>query len=85
MLVTAAKKAQKLRILDLVPCICYLMQFGKDKSKDVLALFDSKSKVNAITPAYTTQQGLKVQKINVGASKIDGSLLETYGIVIAAF
>ena len=31
------------------------------------------------------QLGLKVQKRNVGAQKIDGSLLATYGIIIAAF
>ena len=43
------------------------MQFQKSKDKDVLALFDSGSEVNAITPAYAIQLGLKVQNTNVSA------------------
>ena len=66
-LVTDTKKAQKLRVLNRVFCICYLVQFQKDKSKDVLALFDSGSQVNAMIPAYVVQLGLKVGKTNVGA------------------
>ena len=38
-----------------------------------------------MTPAYTAQLGLKVQKTNIGAQKIDGSSLKTHGIVIATF
>ena len=38
-----------------------------------------------MTPAYAAQLNLKMQKTNVSAQKIDGSLLQTYGIVIAAF
>ena len=38
-----------------------------------------------MTLAYLAQLGLKVQKTNVGAQKIDGFLLETYGMVIAVF
>ena len=47
-----AKKAQKVRVLHWVSYICYLVQFQKDKNKDILALLDLKSEVNAITPAY---------------------------------
>ncbi len=36
-------------------------------------------------PADVTKLGLNAQKTNVGAQKIDGSLLETYGIVSASF
>ena len=61
------------------------MQFQKDKGKDILALFNSESEVNAITLTYTAQLGLKVQKTNVNAQKIDRSLLAAYGIVITAF
>ena len=57
----------------------------KDKHKDILALFDSESEINAMTLAYPVQLGLKMQKTDISAQKIDGSLLETYGIVIAAF
>ena len=38
-----------------------------------------------MTPAYAKQLGLQIQKTDVGAQKIDGSLLATYRIVIAAF
>ena len=48
-------------------------------------MLDFESEINAMTLAYTTQLDLKVRKMNVGAQKIDGFLLETYGIVIAAF
>ena len=85
MLMTGAKKALKVKVLDRVLYICYPMQFQKDKSRDVLALLDSKSEVNEMTSAYTAQLGLKTQRPNVGAQKIDGSLLATYGMVIAAF
>ena len=85
MLVTDAKKAQRVRVLDRVPCICYLVQFQKDKSKDVLVLFNSRNKVNAMTLAYMAQLDLKMQKINIDAQKINKSSLETYSIVIAAF
>ena len=61
------------------------MQFGKDKGKNVLALLDFESEVNAMTPAYAAQLGLKVQKTDICAQKIDRSSLATYGMVIAAF
>ena len=38
-----------------------------------------------MTPAYAKQLGLRIRKTNVGAQKINGSLLATYGMVIAAF
>ena len=78
-------KAPKVRVLDKVPCICYLVQFCKDKGMDVLALLDSGSKVNAMTPAYAAHLSLKVRVIDVGAQKIDESSPATYDIVIAAF
>ena len=80
-----SKKALKVKVLDKVPCICYPVQFCKDKGKDILALLDSRSKVNVMTPAYAAYLCLKVRVINVGVRKIDGSSLATYGIVIAAF
>ena len=66
-LMTSAKEAQKIRVLDRVPYICYPMQFRKNKDKDLLALFNFGNKINIMTLAYTAQLGLKVQKINVGA------------------
>ena len=37
-----------------------------------------------MTPAYTKQLGL-LQKLDIGAQKINGSSLRTFGIVIADF
>ena len=48
-------------------------------------MLNSGSKMNAITLAYTAQLGIKVRKTNIGAQKINKSLLKTYSIVIAAF
>ena len=73
-----------MRVLDRVPYICYLFQFRKDKGKDVLALLDSGSEVNAITPAYEAYLSLKMRVTNVGVQKIVGFLLATYDIVIVA-
>ena len=82
---TGGKKAQKVKVLDRVFYLCYLVQFQKDKNKDFLTLFGSKSEVNAITLAYAVQLGLKMQKTNVNAQKIDRFSLKTYGMVIATF
>ena len=38
-----------------------------------------------MAPAYAKKLGLRVRKTDVGAQKINGSTLETYGMVIAGF
>ena len=81
----ASREAPKMRVLDRIPCIRYHVQFCKNKSKDILVLLDSGSEVNAMTPAYVVHLDLKVRVTNVGAQKIDGFSLATYGMVIAAF
>ena len=48
-------------------------------------MLDSGSKVNAMSPAYVERFGLKTRKTNVGAQKIDGSALKTFGMMIADF
>ena len=48
-------------------------------------MLNSNSKVNAISPAYAKRLGLKTWKTNVKAQKIDGSALETFGMMIADF
>ena len=65
-----------------VPCIHYPVQFQK---KQVRALLDSGSEVNAMNPNYARKLGLKIRRTNIGAQKIDGSALETFGMVIADF
>ena len=52
---------------------------------EIRALIDSGSVINAMAPAYAKKLGLRVRKSDVGAQKIDGSTLETYGMVIAGF
>ena len=72
------KKKEK---LERVPCIQYPVIF-KDQTE---ALLDSKSEVNAMSPAFASQLGLRIWKTNVGAQNINGTTLETYGIVVSTF
>ena len=81
----ASRNALKVRVLDKISCISYPVQFRKDKGKDVLALLNSKSKVNAMTLAYTAHLSLKVKMTDVGVQKIEGFSIAIYGIVIATF
>ena len=81
----AGEEAQEVIVLDRVPYIHYPVQFRKDKGATIWALINSGSKVNAMTPAYAKQLDLQVRKTDVGAQKIDSSLLRTFGMVIAGF
>ena len=67
-----------------VPCIYYPVWF-QNGQKQVKALLNNNSKVNAISPAYVERLGLKTRKTNVRDQKIDGSALETFGMVIVDF
>ena len=67
-----------------VPYIRYPITFWK-KSVSMLALFDSGSEVNAIHPTLAQKLGLPVRPTNVGAQKIDGTMLDTFGMVVTAF
>ncbi len=49
------------------------------------ALLDLKSEINAMSQAFAYQLSLKIWKTNVRAQKIDGTTLETYGIVVSTF
>ena len=65
-----------------VPCIYYLIRFQEEQ---VRALLDSGSEVNAMNPDYARKLGLKIRRTNIGAQKIDGSALKTFGMGIADF
>ena len=67
-----------------MPYINYPVQFQKDDSK-TRALLNNGSKVNTMSSAYTKKLGLQVQKTDVGAQKIGGSILKTFEMVIASF
>ena len=73
--------------LEQVPYLRYLVQFrrkkDKNKDKDIKALIDSSSKVNAIHPTYITNLGLRTMKINVSTQKVDRSHLNIFKMVIA--
>ena len=69
-------------LLERVPCIYYLVQFKKN---EVQALINSGSEVNAINPAYAKKLGLCVRQTDVWAQKIEGSHLDSFGMVIAGF
>lgn len=51
----------------------------------IKALINSGNNINAITLAYTVKQGLTTWKTSAEAQKIDGWLLEIFGMVLARF
>ena len=67
-----------------VSYIYYPVWFQEDQEQ-VRALLNSDIELNAISPAYAKKLDFKTWKTNVGAQKIDGSALETFGMVIADF
>ena len=68
-----------------VPCMQYPVQFKGMSKAQGQALIDSGSEVNAIHPTFAKQLGLPIRPIDIGAQKIDGTTLDTYGMVVAAF
>ena len=65
-----------------VLCIRYPINF---REKSVSALFNSNSEFNAVYPTFAKKLGFPIRPIDVRAQKIDGTTLETFGIVVAAF
>ena len=51
----------------------------------VLALLDSRSEVHAIHPIFAQELGLFIRTTDVGAQKIDGTMLNTFRMVVVAF
>ena len=49
------------------------------------ALIDSGSEVNVVHPFFVKQLGLSIRPTDVGAQKIDGTTLDTHGMVVIAF
>ena len=67
-----------------VPYIRYPITFRK-KSVLVSALFDSSSEFNAIHLTFAKELGPSIRPTDVRAQKIDGTTLDIFGIVVAAF
>ena len=86
--VTLARKkgvedSENLRsILTRVPCIHYLIKL---REKSVLVLFNLGSKVNVIHLTFAKELSLFIRATDVKAQKIDGTILDIYGMVVAAF
>ena len=64
--------------------IRYFITFRK-KSMLVLALLDSGNKVNTIYSIFARELRLSIRTTDVGVQKIDGTMLDTFGMVVAAF
>ena len=67
-----------------VPCIWYPI-ISRKKSVSVSALLDLGNKVNAIYPTLAQELGLSIRPTDVGAQKIDGTMLDIFGMVVTAF
>ena len=81
---TGVKK--EVLVLKCVPCIHYLIQFKKNANEtQIQALIDSKSEINAIHLTFVKELGLPIRPMDVGAQKINSIMLDTYGMVVAAF
>ena len=72
-------------VLECVSCIHYPVQFKNTDKAPVQALIDSRSEVNAIYPSFVKQLDLLIRLTDVGAQKIDGTMLDTHRMVVAAF
>ena len=77
--------------LEQVMCIQYFIAFPDSITQDGLvldplsALFNLSSKVNVIHSTFVKKLGFLVQTINIDTQKIDGTTLESYRMVVAAF
>lgn len=80
--VTSTSVTASQQVLQRVPYIRYPIQF---QAQQVETLINSGSGVNAMTPAFAAKLGVSIQTTGIGAQKIHGSALKSYGIVIAGF
>ena len=65
--------------------VCFQDSHKQKSQKQVKALLDSGSKINTMSPVYIKKLDFKTWKINVKVQNIDGSILATFGMVIADF
>ena len=80
-LVTGARE----EALERVSYIHYPVQFKDTDKAPVQTLINSGSEVNAVHPFFVKQLGLSIRPTDVRAQKIDGTTLDTHGMVVAAF
>ena len=65
-----------------VPCIRYPITFER---KSVLVLLNLNNEINTIHPTFAQELGFAIRLINIRVQKIDGTTINTYRIVVAAF
>lgn len=68
-------------LLQLTPCIWYLVQF--QESLEVQALINSNNKANTMILTYVAKLSLFIWEIYIRAQKTNRLTLVTYGMVIA--
>ena len=67
-----------------IPYIWYPIIFRK-KPMSMSAFLNLGSEVNAIHPTFARKLGLPIRPTDVGAQKIDGTMLNTFGMVVKSF
>lgn len=77
----------KIDLILLFKCILYISHpiWFKKKLNQNLILLNSSSKINIIILNYIAKLDLKIQLINIGASKINSSFFKTFEIILASF
>lgn len=64
--------------------IYYQVHFKRDQA-NVQALLNFSSGINAMSSIYTAKLGLKIRLTNIKAQKVNGSMVETFKMVLASF
>ena len=83
-LITQVAETTQKVILDWIPYTYYPILFQKDKA-NIWALIDLGNEINAMTPAYAKQLGLKTWETDIKVQKINDLCLEIYQMVIVDF
>lgn len=82
--VTEASMENTLRPLKIVLYIHHLLYLQKNLYKNRV-LINLDNKVNIMILAYAAKLGFKLQKINIRVQKIDGSIFNTFKMVLNNF
>lgn len=70
------------KALEYMLCIYYFVQYY---NVEIRALLDNNIKVIAMSLGYIEKYSLKIWKTNAKIQKIDGFILEIFGIIIGDF
>ena len=73
------------KALKYVFCIYYPIQFKSANEIQVQVLVDLKSEINAIYLTFVKKPGLSIRSLKIETQKIDGTILDTYSMVVTVF